>query len=266
MKTIGVDLWGSQARGLNENHATVMRSTGSHVQRGLRELFVGAYAKFANRCREVEEPGLAVIAVEERTGRAVGLVRLCARVERHVAAIVGRHDACDLYLTASDRLALRHLAVILDPVTSWRSGDKNVRFRFLDLRTNDGFSDEDDRALRGLRCEGPAILRCGGHALFAIPLGDPSDWPKSAEDAWTCLPERVYFDEVDRFPQGSMPRMMAIREPVNCEALGCTEGLAPLGSGLALEMRAAASSRAPTARVTPKCNRSKPAISRAHSS
>src|SRR5688572_6126567 len=98
-------------------------------RRGLRELFVGAYAKFADRCREVEEPGLAVIAVETRTGRAAGLVRLCARVERHVAAIVGRHDECDLFLTASDRLALRHLAVILDPVTSWRAGEKGVQFR-----------------------------------------------------------------------------------------------------------------------------------------
>jgi len=176
---------------------------------GLRELFVGAYAKFAERCREVEEPGLAVIAVEERTGRAAGLVRLCARVERHVGAIVGRHDACDLYLNASDRLALRHLAVILDPVTSWRAGDKGVRYRVLDLRTSEGFTDEDGRTLRGLKCEGPAVLRCAGHALFVIPLGDPTDWPESAADAWSCLPERVYFDEVDQFPQGSMPRMMA---------------------------------------------------------
>src|SRR5262249_45254037 len=44
-----------------------------------------------------------------------------------------------------------------------------------------------------------------------LPLGDPTDWPQSSDDAWACLPERVYFDEVDSFPQGSMPRMMAIR-------------------------------------------------------
>ncbi len=212
LKTIGVDLWGDQARGGKQNHATVMRSSVvPSATRSTRELFVGAYAKFAERCREVEEPGLAIIAVEERTGRAAGLVRLCARVERHVGAIVGRHDECDLYLSSSDRVALRHLAVILDPVTSWRAGEKGVRFRILDLRTSDGFTDEDGRALRGLRCEGPAFLRFAGHALFALPLGDPTDWPESAEDAWACLPERVYFDEVDRFPQGSMPRMAAVR-------------------------------------------------------
>jgi hypothetical protein len=191
----------------------MMRSTvtPSIERRSLRDLFLAAYPKFADRCREVEEPGLAVIAVDERTGRAAGLVRLCARVERHVAAIVGRHDECDLYLTGSSSLALRHLAIVLDPVRSWAAGDKNVRFRVLDLRTSDGFRDEEDRILRGLRCEGPAVLRCAGYALFILPLGDPTDWPQSAADAWACLPERVYFDEVDSFPQGSMPRMMAIR-------------------------------------------------------
>ena len=213
MKTIGVHLWADQARGQKQNHATMMRPAAVPIlePRGLRELFVGAYARFADRCREAEEPGLAVLAVEERTGRAAGLVRLSARVERHVAAIVGRHDECDLYLTGSQSLALRHLAIVLDPVTSWKAGDKTVRFRVLDLRTTDGFRDEEGRPLRGLKCEGPAVLRCAGYAIFVLPLGDPTDWPPSAEDAWACLPERVYFDEVDSFPQGSMPRMMAIR-------------------------------------------------------
>lgn len=219
MKTIGVDLWAGQARGAKPNHATVMRPAqlvDENAHHTLRELFVGAYARFSARCREVEEPGLAVIAVEERTGRAAGLVRLCARVERHVAAIVGRHDACDLYLAGCDRLALRHLAIVLDPVTSWAAGDKGVRFQILDLRTNDGFLDEHGRQLRGLRCDGPAVLRAGGHAIFVLPLGDPTDWPMSPNDAWECLPERVYFDEIDHFAQGSMPRLHALRQPRSC--------------------------------------------------
>jgi hypothetical protein len=133
-----------------------------------------------------------------------------ARVERHVAAIVGRHDRSDLFLNANEGLALRHLAVILDPVTSWKRGDSCVRYRVLDLRTNNGFTDEQDRTLRGLRCEGPALLRCGGHALFALPLGDPTDWPAKPEDAWDCLPERVYFDELARPPDGSFTHMPRI--------------------------------------------------------
>ncbi len=206
--TIGVDLWGQQKRGSATNAPTLMgRVVRPHRARDLHELFTIAYRAFAERCRQVDEPGVAVVAVHESTGRAQGIVTLRARVDRYVAAIVGRHDSADLYLDASEELALRHLAVILDPVTSWKPGDASVRYRVLDLRTSNGFCDEQGRTLRGIRCEGPALLRCAGHALFLLPLGDPSDWPASPEDAWGFLPERVYFDELVRCPEGSLTRM-----------------------------------------------------------
>ncbi|HEX4418631.1 MAG TPA: FHA domain-containing protein [Kofleriaceae bacterium] len=206
MKTVGVDLWGNQVRGSGTNNVTCLRSQSApKLQKSFRDLFVSAYASFADRCREISEPGIALIAIDETTGRALGIARLLARVQRHVAAIVGRHDECDLFLNAHGRLALRHLTVVLDPVSDWRRG-ANVRYRVLDLRTTDGFSDENDRPLRGLRCEGPGLLRCGGYALFILPLGDPTDWPTDASDAWTFLPERVYFDELDRHPVGTAPR------------------------------------------------------------
>jgi len=206
MKTVGVDLWGDQIRGAGNNNVTCLRSSSAtKLRKGFRELFVGAYASFAERCREIAEPGIALVAVDEVTGRSVGIVRLLARVQRHVAAIIGRHDECDLFLNGHARLALRHLAVVLDPVSDWRAG-ANVRYRVLDLRTTDGFSDENDRPLRGLRCEGPGMLRCGGYALFIMPLGDPTDWPAEPNDAWAFLPERVYFDELDRSALGSVRR------------------------------------------------------------
>jgi hypothetical protein len=207
MKTIGVDLWGDQVRGCGgNNNVTCLRpSTASRLRRSFRELFTAAYTSFADHCREISEPGIALVAVDEVTGKSMGLVRLLARVQRHVAAIIGRHDECDLFLNAHSRLALRHLAVVLDPVSDWRIG-ANVRYRVLDLRTTDGFTDENDRALRGLRCEGPGLLRCGGYALFIMPLGDPTDWPSTPDDAWAFLPERVYFDELERMPHGSAPR------------------------------------------------------------
>jgi hypothetical protein len=211
MKTIGVDLWADQIRGAGKNHPTCVRGATmpARSRPSFRELFIGAYDSFAPACRSVSEPGIAIVAVDMSTGRPMGCVRLLARVQRHVAAVVGRHDQCDLFLTGHDRLALRHMVVIVDPVSDWRLG-ATVRYRMLDLRTGDGFTDETGRPLRGLRCEGPAVLGCGGHALFVLPLGDPSDFPASAQEAWSFLPERVYFDELDKCPEGSMPRLPRI--------------------------------------------------------
>jgi hypothetical protein len=62
-----------------------------------------------------------------------------------------------------------------------------------------------------MRCEGPAIVRLAGHVIFALPLGDPTDWPASASDAWGYLPERVYFDELEHVPEGSRARLPQLR-------------------------------------------------------
>ncbi|HSN30452.1 MAG TPA: FHA domain-containing protein [Kofleriaceae bacterium] len=208
-KTIGVDLWAGQARGVAANSRTVLRPATevSLPRRSMRELFVGAYDAFVTKCRAVDEPGVAIVAVHEKTGRAQGLVVLRARVDRFVAAIVGRHDRCDLFINASDALSLRHLAIVLDPVSSWKRGDSTVRYRVLDLRTRDGFADETGRPLRGLRAEGPALLECAGYAFFLLPVGDSTDWPAAPEDAWAMLPERVYFDEIDRCAEGSLTKL-----------------------------------------------------------
>ncbi|HEY5928472.1 MAG TPA: hypothetical protein VIV11_42590 [Kofleriaceae bacterium] len=210
-KTIGIDLWAGQARGV-QNVATCYRpAPRTSGAKSMRSLFIGAYAKFASLCRDVDEPGLALLAVDELTGAPAGLVRLRARFGRHVAAIVGRHDQCDLYLSNHGSLALRHLAIVLDPVQSWRRNSNTVRYRILDLRTSDGFTDEHGKAMRGLRAEGPAFMRCSGHAIFVLPVGDPTDWPESGNDAWDMLPERVYFDEMRAQPDGSLTNL-----PLDC--------------------------------------------------
>ncbi|MGE0547838.1 MAG: hypothetical protein AB7O24_18850 [Kofleriaceae bacterium] len=208
MKTVAVSLWEGQIRGEKPNAATAIQlPVANAVEHATtRELFVQTYNRFSHACRAIEEPGVAIIAVDEHTRRAAGIVRLCARVGRTVAAIVGRHDRCDLYLPHGDQLALRQLAVVLGPVQSWQPGATGVRYRVIDLRTGHGMLDEHGRLLRGLRAEGPSIVRCAGYTLFILPIGDPSDWPERADDAWAMLPERVYFDELEHSPDGSMPR------------------------------------------------------------
>jgi hypothetical protein len=224
-KTVGVDLWGHQVRGQLPNLQT-LAGPARHkpVKRPLRDMFVSAYRVFAEQCRTVDEPGLAIVAVDEVSGRPQGIVRLMARVDRHVAAIAGRHDRADLYLNANETMSLRQLAVIMDPVQSWKRGESGVKYRVLDLRTSSGFSDEQERRLRGLRCEGPALLRAGGHALFLLPLGDPTDWPATAEDAWDCLPERVYFDELARCADGSISNRPQIIQQMRRSMLVRTVG------------------------------------------
>ena len=246
-KTIGVSLWGHQARGQGLNTRTLAYSVPrvGAQRRELRELFLAAYRSFADRCRTAEEPGLAIVAVHEATGRAQGMVRLAARVDRHVAAIVGRHDHADLYLDATEDMALRQLAILVDPVTSWKRGEASVHYRVLDLRTRAGFTDEQERSLRGLRCEGPALLRTAGHALFLLPVGDPTDWPATPEDAWACLPERVYFDELAQPPDGSFTRMppvypKAARRSVIIRTAGPHDTLRSLQTGQPMVARGVA--------------------------
>ncbi len=163
-----------------------------------RVLFLGAYPRFSPLCRSVEEPGLAVIAVDDATGSLIGSCGIRPQLGRPVIATVGRHERCDLVLWDAS-VALRHLAILVEPVTSWEHGT-DIHYRVFDLRTTLGIQDEQGRTLRGFRADGAAIIHCGRHTLFLLPLGDRTDWPESAGDAWDMLPERVYLDERDSVP------------------------------------------------------------------
>lgn len=235
--TLDVSLWAGQSRGNVPNAPTLMMKAARPLIPSrigtARELFLGAYARFAPVCRSFDEPGLAVVAIDEATGIPAGIVKLCARVQRPVAAIVGRHDRCDLYLSGRDQLSLRQLAVIVDPVKSWERGATAIRYRVLDLRTTEPMVDEDGRPLRGIAAEGPAILRCAGFVLFMLVLGDPSDWPADAADAWAMLPERVYLDELENCAAGSLPKIRRPRVDVRETYITRTNGPRDTGMRLA---------------------------------
>ena len=192
--TVSIDLVAARSRGGHDNRGTVGVAGPGSARSPLDLCFAAAYPAFAGACRAVDEPGVAIVAVDERTRQAVGLARVVARPDRHVAAVIGRHDHADVFLAGPETLALRHAVVVVDPVRRW-DGGAEVSYRVLDLHTEAGLEDEHGRRLLGLRAEGPAILRCPGHALFVLPLGDATDWPESAVLAWSYLPERVYLDE-----------------------------------------------------------------------
>lgn len=174
-------------------------------------LFAATYDRFAPSCREVDEPGIVAVAVDELTGSLVGLCGIQACFGRPAIAVLGRHDRCDLPLWG-DEIALRHAAIVLDPVRSWAEGAR-VAYRVLDLRTTGGLVDEIGRPLCSFRADGPAILRCGSQLVFILPLGDPSDWPASAELAWAMLPQRVYLDECGGIAKPQAHTSVVFRTP-----------------------------------------------------
>ncbi|HLL24800.1 MAG TPA: FHA domain-containing protein, partial [Kofleriaceae bacterium] len=109
-------------------------------------------------------------------------------------------------------------------VESWAPGAKPVSYRVIDLRTTDGMADEDGRILRGIRAEGPSILRASGYTFFILSLGDPTDWPESAADAWSMLPERVYFDELEGCASGSASQFRIPRNHLRQSYIFRTQG------------------------------------------
>jgi hypothetical protein len=91
-------------------------------------------------------------------------------------------------------------------------------------------ADEDGRLLRGIRAEGPSILRCSGYTFFILTLGDPTDWTASAADAWDMMPERVYFDELESCAGGSAARLRLPRNDQRQSFIFRTQG--PRETGL----------------------------------
>lgn len=154
--------------------------------------FVRCYGEIRALCVRASDPGLALVAVDERGVAAASL--LAARPGRITAAVVGRHNMAELYLPGDPTLSLRHALVLLHPL----GGD--VRFRLLDLRTSGAFRDEQGRRLEALEAEGPVIVGCARYSFFLLPVGGELDWPESALDAWHCIPERIYLRDVDAEP------------------------------------------------------------------
>ncbi len=165
------------------------------MKRSFEELFITHYDAIRELCTRFDQPGVATIAIDSRKNQLDSSAWIAAKSGEPNTAIIGRHSMADLYLSNDPSISLRHLALIVEPVSSWERGELDVSYSLLDLRTGEGFEDEHGRRMQGLRVEGPSFIRCGDYAIFFMVTGDPTPWPERGEDAWQCLPERVFLDE-----------------------------------------------------------------------
>lgn len=196
-KTRIVRLEGGQQRDLADNHDTLIVGVDALAPRcSFGDLFIQHYVEIRRTCMGFRKPGVAVIAVDLNRRRVAGSICVAAKADEANAAIIGRHSMADLYLDSDPGLSLRHLVLVVNPLSS----DRDVRFRVIDLRTRLAFEDEKGERFEALVAEGPIFLRCGNFALFCMVTGDPTDWPSSAEAGWQCIPERVYIQEEEAEP------------------------------------------------------------------
>ena len=176
------------------------------------DLFLSHYRRVREVVDGYQRRGLAVIALD--SGEVAATACLAAKPGTINTAIVGRHGICDLFLDTDPYLSLRHLALVLYP---WEGG-ADLRYRLLDLRTPTAFSDERDRRLEAVEAEGPLFVRCGEHALFFLPTGEGDGaWPDDAEQAWACIPERVYLEDASAEPDRWLRRRLRARLPAGAE-------------------------------------------------
>ena len=178
-----------------------------------RGLFRRHYARIRSTCLEFAEPGIAVFAFERGGAQGwAGTMCLAARAGQGRAGVLGRHGEAELFLGEDPTVALRHLLFAVEPPSLRDAIRGEVRYRVLDLHTGSPPRDEAGRAVSSLTAEGPVLLACQRYAVMALVTGDPTDWPDSADDAWACLPERVFVEEsLAPMASGSAPRRLPVR-------------------------------------------------------
>lgn len=102
--------------------------------------------------------------------------------------VVGRHTRADLRIDGDGCVALRQTLV---RVSGGTVGEGLARVRFVDLCTEDGLHDENDRWTRGLISDGHLFARFGECWLLAIRDTWPTV-PVRASDAWDGLADRCF--------------------------------------------------------------------------
>lgn len=155
-----------------------------------RREFVARYPIIRRALEHRRHLGVMVLAFDAQQ-TAVGQAWLKASLDKTRALIIGRHSMCSLALPQEyAEVSLRHLAVTVRAIDH-----DEVRIRVLDLNTPTGFFDEEGRVLQAVVSEGPMFLRVGRVVLMVLVTDEGSPIPEDAEDAYLCIPERIFIEE-----------------------------------------------------------------------
>lgn len=162
---------------------------GTHQPLDAKKLFVDHYPSIRAALDRHRRLGLAVLAFDGHGAPLAG-GWLAASLDRSRSAIVGRHSACPIVIPGDHQsLSLRHLLILVRAASL-----DSIQVRVVDLHTGLGFADESGRLLQAVRLEGTAFLTIGSIHLALLMTGEGA-LPASAEEAYACVPERVFFDE-----------------------------------------------------------------------
>lgn len=189
-----------------------------------RQLFCRNYPAIREALTQFKDLGVLLLLFSRR-GTLIGGHWIDAVPNKPHAAVVGRHDHCDLVVPARHAdISLRHLVVLARA----RHVDE-VSLRVIDLHTENGFSDPDGRPLRSIEAEGPVFLRLGSLTLAALVTGESAPIADDASDAFECIPTVVFVRERTTHP-GARIRRRSGRDALT----GCTrvlQRLPPLALG-----------------------------------
>jgi hypothetical protein len=156
----------------------------------VRAQFVARYPIIKKSLEHHRQLGVLVLAFDQST-TAIGQAWLKASLDKTRAAIIGRHSMCSLAMPQDyQEISLRHLAMTIRAIDH-----EQVRIRIFDLNTPTGFRDEEGRVLQAVVTEGPTFLRLGRVLLMVLVTDESGPIPEDADDAYDCIPPRVFIEE-----------------------------------------------------------------------
>ena len=101
----------------------------------------------------------------------------------------------DRELQVTDEEGYARYRAGMRPILAGYGGSFRWDIRGGEVLDKSAFADEEARVMQAVSTEGPMFLSVGRVKLIVLPTEGDLPIPESAEDAYACLPERVFLDE-----------------------------------------------------------------------